>query len=301
MDEITKVVADLWNFLVYPVILLAVILGVILLIALPEPGWYRRLASTPLAMEWKDEENHKLLETYGITKVAPLAVLFVVVFLLYATRAVVQTTGDLLPGRVTYDPAHVMLHAGDPSTFAAFWATRPGIATPRELGDHLADLADRVRVQDSTSIGANSLRWQEDQARAGERFHATKTILLIATVVLLLRLRVRERRGQRVRNYLGVMACALVAALYFASREVYALEQSGYADLRMVQFTERVDNRSAAVDSATAASRESKRKELAEYLMKPDNRWWAFRWVMFNQPRWLVCTLRAKARLSERC
>lgn len=301
MNEITAAAADLWNFLVYPVVLLVIVVGVVMLVSLPEPGWHRSLASTPVLMEWKDEENHKLLETYGITKVAPLALLFTFVFLLYATRAVVHTAGDFLPGEITYDPANVLLRSGNPGDVATFWVARPGISTARDLGDHYADLANRLRVQDSTSIGVNSLRWQHRQARAAMRFDASKAIILLASIVLVFRLRVRERRFQRVRNYLGVVLCAFTAAVYFSSRQIYALEQRGYADFDMIQFAEHIENRPAIADSASVALREARQQAIVAYLADPRNRWWRFGWVTNHQPRWFGCTLRAGGRLSERC
>lgn len=65
-----------------------------------------------------DPETIKILETYGITKIMPIAVLFVIVLLAYALRRISHSIGGLLPGHLVPNSTSALLTYVDPYALA---------------------------------------------------------------------------------------------------------------------------------------------------------------------------------------
>jgi len=284
MNSIVAAVTALWEFIVFPVVLVAAIALVVWGVALPEVGWRSRLIAWLTLKGFKEEPIRARLETYGLAKVVPVVALFTVVFLLYAARSITDAVGDVLPGRVTYNPSALILHVGNPEQLGSLWQQLPSLRDPRQLGTQLAERAAIIRARDSSSLGSGSAQWRKTLARNAERFGAVKAIVLIAIFTYLLRLRVREGRGKRTRNLLLTFLAGICAGAFFIVQQVYAIEQIGFADFQSVWVF------SSEADRVLPKPALEQLDTLEDYKEQAAMEWWTFRWADWAYPKWLSRT-----------
>lgn len=284
MDTIIGAVTALWEFLVFPAVLVCVVSVTLHAVLRPGPGWSARAAERLQLSRLLDAHVHDRLEKFGLAKVVPIAAAFLFIFILNATRSVADAAGGLLPGHVTYDPGALILHVADPEQLSILWQRRPLLNRPDQLGTQLAEVASMIRTRDSTSLGAGSLQWRRQLGTNAARLDAVKFVMFVALLAYAAKVRVRDERPRRTRNLLIVLVVGLVVCVYLVTQEVYAIEQAGFADYRAV-WTSTLET-----DTLTRTPRADQVAAVHDFREREPARWWSFRWADESYPRWLYRT-----------
>src|SRR4051794_19106198 len=97
-SEVQQSVQQAWDFTWPPVVLLAIMIGLVRFLA---PSFYetiRNRLSAEAPSRWS--RARAVLHHLGISKLLPVIALFLIVFILFLTNSVVHLVGNAIPPRI---------------------------------------------------------------------------------------------------------------------------------------------------------------------------------------------------------
>lgn len=285
--NIGQIVSDAWNFVLAPVInaLCLALLG-FYLARQRLSNLFKRIPADWLAI-LRTEQARKAMEAYGISKILPLAVLFVIVFVLYAARVGVQTLGYLLPGDFTYSGQAALMHADHADDLMSAWAMFPHVNYPSQLADKAFNLIELAEAKDTSVTGSGGRFWRKEIGKHVGRVNAVKAYALIALFLAIWQSRGSPARTRIVRRLLLTLFVLAGFGTYYAVSAIYAVEQMAFADLRVLRTAVVSDSVSGIPDSVER----SRRKMMDIARRDADDSWWHWRLMNTYFMSWSYRTL----------
>lgn len=228
-SDITQAIQDFWSFIVPPVLLVSAMAFLCWWIAADaSKSLLRKIPYQRVALP--NEETRKQLKAFGVTKIAPLLLLILILFSLYTVNNIARAVGRIVPGEIVFRSDLLFLHA-DKMGLARIWATSPihaydfGLLVT-EISDQLAALPKESRE--------NVDHWSKEMGSHADLFVVVKFLFLWATGLAIVQLRERGRFRVISRLALTYIALGILGSWYLV-QEVNAIEQLGYADMQAAE------------------------------------------------------------------
>lgn len=246
LTSIQKTIIDIWQF-IFPPILTVFFL---FLIAYIVTGPYmfvpfEKLASYSFSLI-QDENNQQLIGFYGINKLMPIILIFIVISVLYLSMIAVRNIGNVLPVTMIYDPDKLFLHIDNSNRLARIWSYFPNVQTFGNL---------RTIIQERSYIAEKELEkpfigiksWESTSGRHVTSFITLKFLLLWTLVCFVIALFVGKPLLTTLLKSIIISIIVLMAAIYCGAQFYYATEQLTHCQL-------------IAVDAMVCSKQESKNK-----------------------------------------
>lgn len=226
-----KGVHDIWQFLWPSVVIVLLLGGIALALAFdPLAALARRLLPFHRKL-WGNRSIYKALRRFELIKLIPLIALFLMIFVLYVTREVALRVGDLVPVTVTSRPGPLLAHSTPHDDLVRLAACFPTISDMDRLA---AGIEQRLSAEGGSTPAISNVRyWRENLGDAVQAFSIVKTLamwsLFCALAGIVCTKRILLRR---------LFLCLLIlffAGVHYVAKQVYAIEQVGFAQSAAAQ------------------------------------------------------------------
>jgi hypothetical protein len=127
LSDIQEAVVQLWNLILPPVINLTVLTLTTYFVT---PALFLSITShIPLIDPaiLNDPTLQKLLDFYGINKLAPFLLIFLLIFALYVLQILVSSLASILPGALTVVPARLTFQIAGSERLTRIWSMYPDV------------------------------------------------------------------------------------------------------------------------------------------------------------------------------
>jgi hypothetical protein len=215
-SQITGAVRDLWDFIWPPVILLCVLTVVCRLLA---PELTARVTSrvrSAFTASIGDVSLRSNLDQFGLGKILPAVALFVIVFLLYVSRALVIATGDLIPPTVFYQPDTALARKLSDEEIICLFAVYPNSNLSR---------IERLAVEQGKLKQDSDSHWEERSGRMHIGFITTKFVVVWALAWAVTEAIATRRILRTLARFVGVVAVCVLVAFVFLTLYLYSIDQ----------------------------------------------------------------------------
>jgi hypothetical protein len=282
MEHIGNVIEDLWTFLLGPVIETTLLFLV---------AWYLLgdqirtaiLGLQPRALSaLRNKSAQETAEAYGITKVLPLAIVFMIVFVLYAVSVSLALLGSMLPGEFTVTPDSLLLHQ-DNSELARCWDASPSLEEPWHVAESARTRIEMAVDKAPTSIGRGVKHWNEESMLYLRRLDTTKAFMVVSVGLAVFAFRNSRKRWLLVRRLSVVLAVCGLCAASFLMLALNATWQKGYANLAVLRI---VLSETPLSDQSDPDLASRHRKAIDEYKDRTEQRWWNYSIMAEDYREW---------------
>jgi hypothetical protein len=270
-SDIQSSVSDAWEALWPPVAGISLMILIVGFVCPASKIWLSRkleklAAAKPRTLAVKDA-----LETLGISKVIPIAVLIAIVFVLYAFNMTILLWVDAVPPSFSFEPAFVVLRAKDEQSRLAILRSAPNADS---LSEAFYRLSERLPEQ------ARSLSRSEPYLR----MHRFIKLAFVASLVgIALALIQRRSRFEALAKASAVVLGCVAAWLLVALPLIYNAQQDFFDQGFRAEAIIRPDWGNLTRDAPT-----SHEKDLIGVRL--NNRWWHvhffdpyyFKWFKFT-------------------
>jgi hypothetical protein len=218
-SEVQQSVQQAWDFTWPPVVLLFLMVALVRFLAPVtfSATWGRLLSEAPPGWTRVRVFFHRL----GVSKLLPVAFLFLIVFTLFLTNSAVHLVGNVIPPRISYRPDVVFARIIDEKRLACLWSFVPW----SDFRDLQSIVSKRVHAEEKIDEGVK--HWSEERDTAYRRFDAAKFLAAWALFWGLWETRIASLR--RLRLPFVVIVLVAGATLYFHGFR-YALQQLQFAE-----------------------------------------------------------------------
>lgn len=274
ISQISTSVRDLWDFLWPPVLLLTILCAAATFVARTSTAYLftvakGRLSSIDIAA------FRARLRIWGLSKILPIAIVFLLVFILYVSRVIIFGAGELLPPTVTYTPDPLIVRHMDPHDVACLWSVYGNVGLSQ-----LPDIAER---QGKFRPPEHQRYWSEETGVYVQGLNATKFVmawLLVWSIVELVRAKHRFRTMLRLSTALlsVTMVGVVILGMY-----LYAVEQTIFDQTADIRSLLPQDGR---CDRVRLSHYDEDRLENMAH-----ERWWALRVEPFRYGEWIIKNL----------
>jgi hypothetical protein len=290
---IQKGVKDVWEFL-WPSVVLLLLLGGIAFFLARETfadliQWFFSSQSTI----WNNRSFYKNLKRFELLKLIPLIALFLIIFVLYITQESIPRIGEILPGAITYRPGPLLAHSANDDDLARVWALFPTISNLDYLEEAINQrLPARTPESSSAPALSNLDFWSDEYNHAIRSFNIVKTLVLWLIICAILGVVKSKRFARTISRFFICFFILCIAGAHFTAKQVYAIEQMGYAEAGAAQvlIVPSVSNATPITEEQITQSKERVETWRREHTDSA-NPWWEFRLFQSNYFKWLKQTL----------
>jgi hypothetical protein len=283
-SDLQESIQQVWQFILPPFINLFVLISLTYYIA-PELLFYA-LTKAPLINFGflTDESFQRFLEFYGVSKLTPLFFLIGLVFTLYLVQGFVLNIGHILPGQLSNSNEDLLLHAAGREKLAAWWAKFPEIESHWAL---IRILENKLNTQPPERL-SNIHFWQAQSARYFRLFNTLKVYLLWTLFLPVLLLMVKQPIAGAIFKALLIMVLILIVQAFVFVKQVYALEQTGFAKVSSIDAL--LFESDAIPKYADREIINQKHQLILDRGKHHQEKWWEFRVLDAYQFRWFFRT-----------
>jgi hypothetical protein len=287
-----KGVKDVWEFL-WPSVVLLILLGGIAFFLAREPfvNLGRWLFSSQSAI-WNNRSFYKNLKRFELLKLIPLIALFLIIFVLYVTQESVPRIGEILPGAITYRPGPLLAHTTNDDDLARVWAFFPTISELDYLEEAINQRLNATPESSNAPALSNLNFWSGEINRTERSFNIVKTLVLWLLICAILSFIRTRKFAQTIGRFFLCLFILCIAGTHYAAKQVYAIEQMGYAEAGAAQviIVPSASNATPITEEQLTQSRE-RVDTWKKGHTKSDNPWWEFGLSQSNYFKWLKDTL----------
>lgn len=213
MNNITSVVIELWDFVVPPLLKLALAIGLLAWLARPV---YQEVLNRlrDAAVKIRDNiETHPLVKSLGLEKLFPAVGLFILILVIYAGNEVILGIGWRLPiDIVTTQPAS-LLHLTSVERLVLLWSQHPDLEfwdIPAALDSDLHTLV----LTHGKDILSNVQYWEKTSAAVTRWFYAVKFLIVFSTILCGIQIRRNLDPGKAVkRTFIAILVLSSALVL----------------------------------------------------------------------------------------
>ena len=275
LSQISGVVRDLWAFL-WPPIVLVVLLALV--------AWFIARTSVTRALDHLRtlapgevvQKAKASLDTWGLAKVVPVAVVFAAILIFYVSGVLAGGIGAALPPTVSFDPDKLIARHMNDWELACAMTAYPGI----NFSEVPAVAERQKRLEQSKS----SSEWMR---RAGTYFaglNIVKFFFLWAVTWTLLGVFISKRIAKPLWRPSLVLTTTFAVGFIMLGLYLFAVEQTIFDDTR--------DIRAAIVDDkrclhATGVMYGPSREQKNEIESMKRARWWHLQVEPFRYAQWI--------------
>lgn len=153
VTDIPSSVERIWNFLVPPLVELTILIAATIFLSGYIPVRTAFLHSAAAAKDvFGDPELIRILEAYGVTKLAPFILLFLLFFAAHTVHKLAYLIGGRVPIHVSWDWYAAYMRNMSSYEIAEIWQHYPGISNAADLDRVIDEKVEAARLQDKNSV-----------------------------------------------------------------------------------------------------------------------------------------------------
>lgn len=157
ISDIPSTIERIWNFLIPPLVELTILIGATIFIAGYPSVVNAAKASLPTLAALNDPALIKVLDTYGITQIAPLILLFLLLFVAHAIHKLAYIIGGIVPIHISWNWYAALARIISPSQIAEIWQYYPNVPGVPDLDRIIDEKVESASLEGGKSVFRNAI------------------------------------------------------------------------------------------------------------------------------------------------
>lgn len=182
INELPSTVERAWDFIVPSIVEALIAILIVILIAGNAPLHSLSAILRPYLDILKDPEVIKLLSAYGIIKLMPIILLFILLLVTYTFDKVAHLIGGLLPITLSWDNHAIMARKVSASLVADVWKHYPDIDNVPDLHRLIDERFQRANIENDP-LFATAIFYQERIGKLSGRLNFVQFLVILSAII----------------------------------------------------------------------------------------------------------------------
>ena len=183
MDKLPSIFNELWEFMLIPLLELLILVSLAYFVSdkTSLKAW-RQLIFTNIPAKYRLLKI-KYLSPLGITAVASLSGIVVIITLIVALNRINHIIGNLIPGNATISIEAALVNYGNQETLAKIWQTQPNIQNVSDLNQYIEN---RIEKESSAYPQmAGMLKYAQEQQNSIGQWRSFEKVLILYIIFII--------------------------------------------------------------------------------------------------------------------
>lgn len=224
MENIATTVTALWEFLVPPIIKVALAVGLVAWIAKPILDKFMQYVATTAGKFTDISKTYPSIKSLGLEKLIPAIAVFIFVFAIYSSNKIMLEIGWRLPISVTTFQPVSLLHHTTEDRLLSLWKLHPEMEFS-DLSFALENDLLKLSVSHTSDVLSNVKSWELRSKKTVRWFYTVKFLIAFNLFLCFVAVWKSWEKSKAIRRSFISIVLLLGALTFLTSRQLYNYNQ----------------------------------------------------------------------------